>query len=290
MKDNIRQVLTAFKAAVRIGYAESLDLALDEVVALPEVAGNAAMSDEFINQAIIPIGRVLSSRILDTDLAPDMVESDYAAIRAICGAALAYRYFSKGDIDDKAMRSIAGDARQDVRQTMRAALTDAGNGKQQKLSGLAEKWLRDKSPRVQATALALLPNAPEQALAQISVMSPPNDPLLKAELSNTLITLALQGNAGQVYQLLEEWAHVGEPYSWVICKTLASSWAAEEPEPSLQIIETLASRIGPEKQIKNTLETLSRYGAEQAVTQLLRKWRADNNEKLRAVSQALLDK
>lgn len=290
MNGDLGQLLTAFKAAVKIGHAESLDFALDDFVALPEVTGNAVLSDEFINQAILPIGRILSNRILESGLVPDMVESDYAAIRAVCGVALSYSYFGQNEGDQKAMRSIAADARQEARQAMGTALSDAGRHQQQKLSELAETWLQDDSPRVQATALTLLPTMPELALTLISAASPPEDPLVKAELSKALTALAQQGYSRQMHQLLGEWAQAGEPYTWVICKTLASSWAAQEPGTSLLIIETLAERIGPEKQIKNTMETLSRYGAEQAVKQMLAKWQAGNNDKLRAVSLALLDK
>ena len=51
MKPELRTLITDIKAAARIGHAESLWLALDGLLDLPEVAGNPQMSEAFITQA-----------------------------------------------------------------------------------------------------------------------------------------------------------------------------------------------------------------------------------------------
>ena len=236
MNEDIRQLLTAFKAAVRIGHTESLDFALDDLVALPQVTGNPTMSAVFINQAILPIGRVLASRPLAVELVSDMSDSTYAAIRAICGVALALRYLANQEVDEKWLHKIASDNRDDVRQVVQLALLEAGATNKSKLTDLAAHWLSDPSPRVQSLALLLLPITAQQALAQVTAMGTPTDPMVKNALSETLTALAQQGQANEVLQLLGQWAPQGEAYAWVICKTLASSWAAKMPQETLAIM------------------------------------------------------
>lgn len=290
MNEDIRQLITEIKAAVRIGHAQSLQIALDGITTLPQIAGNGPLPADFINQALLPVGRVLANPRLPSDELHHLANSSFAAMRALYGAAMVHRYFDGDEHVAKAMRNMAADSRQDVRLAIQATLREASTDNTKKLAGLVEYWLNDSSPRVRETALALLPNLAESALALISRLSPPDEPALKAELSKALAALAQQGKAREVHAVLEKWAVMGAPYAWVICKTLSYAWAAEKPDNSLYVIEMLAGRTGPEKQVKNALEALSRHGADQAVQQALLKWQESDNEKLQAISHALLDK
>ena len=62
MKSEIRSVITDIKAAARIGHVESLEIALEGLFSLPNVAANQAMSEAFIEQAILPIGAILGGK------------------------------------------------------------------------------------------------------------------------------------------------------------------------------------------------------------------------------------
>ncbi len=288
MNEDLRQTLTAIKAALRIGHSESLDIALDSFIELPQVAGNPLMSHEFINQAVLPIGRLLSGSPLLKQLQQDMLESQYAAIRAISGAALAYGVFNGKDTDGRGLQKLAGDSREDVRLALQLAMTEAGADKPDQMAALCREWLAQPSPRLQATALSLLPMVPGQAMGMIESMETPNDPLVRAALSESLAVLAAQDQAEAVLQLLHSWAALGEVHAWVVCKTLAYSWAAESANEALAVIEKLAGQIGPEKQVKNTLEAIARHGAEPQVHEKLLDWRDSRQPQLQAVASVML--
>ncbi len=284
MNAEIRSILTDIKAAARIGHAESLWLALDGLLDLPQVNGNPLMNDAFLQQAILPIGFALSHPRLAPSLLQPLAVHAQAALRAVTGVAWAARYFDKGDISQSQLEQIGKDARGDVRQAFRFALAEAGAPYPEKLLALAADWMASPSPRQQAVAISLLPALPDQAFELLSNYAVHSDPDVRAALVDTLTQLALAGQADKTLALLDRLARSQENNVWLITRTLSGSWAANYPEASLAILAVLGTQNGPNKQIKNALQALERHGAQDAVHTALEHWRIGKQPNLQAIA------
>jgi hypothetical protein len=270
MKPELRTLITDIKAAARIGHAESLWLALDGLLDLPQVAGNPQMSESFITQAVLPIGEVLSHPRLNLSVLRPLSNEPTAALRAIAAAAFAKRYLGQGDAKEKDMRGLGQDPRKDVRQTLTLAL--ASGDQTDKLKPLVDSWLKDRSPRLKAVAIHLLPSLPETAFAALEDMRVESDPELRSAVVDTLTTLAQEGDADQVLNLLDQWVDAQENNIWVITKTLSGSWAAGNADRALSILGKLNAHAGLHKHISSALKALERHGAAEQVEIARSQW------------------
>ena len=276
MKPELRTLITDIKAAARIGHAESLWMALDGLLGLPEVAGNPQMSETFISQAILPIGEVLSQPRLSLSLLRPLTNEPTAAIRAIAAAAFAKRFLAGGDAKEQDLRGLGQDPRKDVRQALTLALASADQT--DKLQPLVDSWLKDSSPRLRTAAIQLLPTLPEYTFEALEGLKIESDPEIRAAVVDTLTALAQNGNADKVLALLEQWVDVQENNVWVITKTLSGSWAAGEADKALAVLGKLTAHAGPHKHINSALKALERHGAVEQVRAALGQW-AQNKDK-----------
>jgi hypothetical protein len=293
MRTDLYSLLIDIRAAARIGHAESLWVALDGLFDLPEVAGNPPMRPAFIREAILPIGEELGTPRITAAMLRPLAQHDHAAIRAIAAAAYASRYLSNEQSKANDLAALGRDPRKDVRQALVFALGQAGKEYPDRLEGLAERWLAEDSPRLQAVALLLLPSLaevnPGAGMGLLSDFQPTSDPEVRTALVECLVELA-QGEADAVLALLKSWGADSGNNLWVICKTLSRSWAASHADDSLEILSQLAAQQGPDKAILKALKAMERHGEDQAVTQAVERWKQDSNPNLRALAEQVMEK
>jgi hypothetical protein len=290
MNAQIRTLITDIKAAARIGHAESLWVALDGLLELPQVSGNPPMNEAFIEKVILPIGEALAAPRISTAIIRPLLDEPQAALRACAAASITYRYFSNEDISINELSIPGKDPRQDVRLALRAALSTTGGDQPKKLEPLVSEWITSPSPRLQAIAISLHPILPTQALDSFTQLDAPSDPEVRAALVQALSTLAQTGQAKGVLSLLAYWSKNQDNNIWTICKTLAGSWAAQHPRQALAILQNLQPKADNPKQLINTLQALHRHGAAQQVVSTLKIWQEIGDPPLRELANHVLDK
>jgi hypothetical protein len=290
MNAQIRTLITDIKAAARIGHAESLWVALDGLLDLPQVSGNPPMNEAFIEKVILPIGEALTAPRTSIAIIRPLLDEPQAALRACAAACLSYRFFTAENITIKELSKPGKDSRQDVRLALRAALAVGGQDQSEKLEMLVSEWIASPSPRLQAIAISLHPIFPTQALEAFSQLDAPSDPEMRAALVEALSTLAQTGQAEGVLDLLTLWSKNQENNIWTICKTLAGSWAAQYPQEALAILYHLRPKTDNPKQLINTIQALHRHGAEQEVISTLKTWQEIGDSPLRELADHVLSK
>jgi hypothetical protein len=285
---------TDIKAAARIGHAESLWVALDGLFDLPEVAGNPPMRPAFIRQAILPIGTTLASPRISAPMLQPLVRHDHAAMRALAAVAYATRYFSDEKATTEPLVVHGRDPRKDVRLALVLALSQAGKGYADKLAGLIHDWMEGDSPRLQATALQLLPSLaeekPDVSMAYLSSFQPSGDPEVRGSLVDCLVELAQGDQAEAVLSLLAGWTERSGNNLWVIGKTLSRSWVIPHASRSLEILTQVVEQHGPEKRILKTLKAMERHGAEAAIAEAAALWQRASNPNLVALAEEMTRK
>jgi hypothetical protein len=290
MNTQIRTLITDIKAAARIGHAESLWVALDGLLDLPQVSGNPPMNEPFIEKVVLPIGEALAAPRLNINIIRPLMDEPQAALRACVAASLANRYFADEDITLKELSKPGKDPRQDVRLALRAALAAGGQEQPEKLELLVNEWIASPSPRLQAIAIGLYPLLPTQALEAFSQLETPSAPEVRAAMVEALTTLAQAGQAEGVLDLLSFWAQNQDNNIWTICKTLAGSWAALHPQQAMAILLHLQPKADNPKQLINTIQALYRHGAEEEVISTLKNWQDTGDPPLRDLAKHLLNK
>ncbi|MBW8012089.1 MAG: hypothetical protein FVQ83_12760 [Chloroflexi bacterium] len=286
MNTKIRELITDLKGAARIGHPETIQTALDGVRALPQVSGNRPMQANFLSQAILPMAQALAHPRLQAAHLRPLAKDPLAGLRALAGAVFGLRYFRQSGITLEDLRHLGNDTRIEVRDALVLGLAEGSQEQRQLLFELVNVWIGADSPRLQQVAIKLLPSLLNTHSSPVLDMLPPltksSDPDVRAALVNSLITIAQADLADQILELLSSWANKAQPNIWVIARTLSGSWASKRAEKALNILRTLASHIGPNKQISNALQALERHGAEKAVRSALIKWGQDASSNLQA--------
>jgi hypothetical protein len=290
MNAQIRTLITDIKAAARIGHAESLWVALDGLLDLPQISGNPLMKKPFIEKVILPIGEALAAPRISTAIIRPLLDEPQAALRASAAAALSYRFFADENITSKELSKPGKDSRQDVRLALRAALAAAGQDQPEKLEPLISEWITSPSPRLQAIAIALHPILPTQALNAFAQLDTPSDPEVRAALVEALSTLAQTGQAEDMLNLLTQWSKIQDNNIWTICKTLAGSWAAQYPGQAMEILYNLQPKADNPKQLINTIQALHRHGASQQVVSTLKTWQEIGDPPLQKLANHIINK
>jgi hypothetical protein len=263
-KAHIRELINDIKAAARLGHPEALELALDSLRTVPQVASNDSLGEGFLAQVILPVGRLLARQ--PANLFRQLLADPRAALRAIGAVALAQRFFLDEGVDPGWLLTPAKDPRSEVRAALGAALKEAGEAHPQRLLHLIEEWLADPSPRARATALLTLP-APtepyrERLVELIAPLGSDNDRDVRKALADSLRQLAGRGLAESVLGLLAVWGQEPRPNVWVIARALSGAWAAEYPGEVTAILIKIHSKTGESKALTNAQRALARHGLE----------------------------
>ncbi len=261
-KSRFRETLNDLKAAVRIGHPEALDVALDGLRSLPQVAGNERLGEGFIEQVVYPAGKILSQ--MPARKLMHLLEEPAAAMRAIGAVAFARRYLLAEDGSPKQLRAPAGDARPEVRHTLGETLREVGEACPERLLPLAEDWLAAPSPLRRASALNFLPalatEYPQQLLDWLVAQADDQAPEVRAALVDTLRRTARAGLAEAVLRLLAAWAQAPRLNVWVITRAISDAWATAHPQEVRDIIHTVYQNAGESKDLNNAIQALGRRG------------------------------
>lgn len=261
-KTTIREILNDIKAAVRLGQPEAIQIALEGVFTIPQVAANDQANAALLAQFILPAGEILA-RLPATQLRP-LLEHPTAALRAISASALARRYLLGKDVNPQVLRAPAGDVRPDVRTALGATLREAGEAAPEYLLPLMDHWLKAKSPRMRETALDFIPalaaRHADEVIDHLHPLNAEDDRAVRAALVNTLQALAEGGIAQAILELLTRWSAASHPNVWVITRSLSHAWAADYPQGVASILRALQSTPGSEKPIQQAIDAHARRG------------------------------
>jgi hypothetical protein len=268
MRSEIYELIADFKAAVRIGHPDSLAVALEGFYVLPEVAGNAVLSEAFIHQAILPLGEVLAFPGLELKQLKTLLADPSAGVRALGAVALGLRYLKQLQVDAAELTRPGSDARRDVRQALGEALDRHAQLDPRRLLALLETWLSVRTKVVQSARLrytglvaipGLIPAYGDQAMVLLAAQPLESDTDTRRAYVDALIYYAQNGYEEQVYDLLANWSEKTEPDTWIITKTLSAGWAAVNPERSETILRALEEQAAGDQAIERARRALARH-------------------------------
>lgn len=270
MKAEIRELLTDFKAAARLGHPDSLAVAMEGLRALPEVSGNEAFGEAFLDKVILPVGEALKHPRVDENLLSAWLDDPLTGVRAVSAAALAGRWTAGAGFAE-VLRRAGSDPRAETRMALAKALARGGAEEPQATARLASGWLEDRSPRLRQSALltlnGLAESSPvdrtwtEEILARLDALSGEADPEVRAALVAALVSLAEAGYPDLLLDLLERWANLESDNTWVITRTLSASWAADHPVRASAILDRLAGRAAAGRYVESARRALDRHQA-----------------------------
>jgi hypothetical protein len=269
MKSEILELRADLKAAVRIGHPESIQIGLDGFRALSEVAGNAALSQAFLEQVVLPLGEVLASPRLDVEQFDTLLGDPLVGVRALGAVALGVRFLAGQGVEADDLYLPARDPRAEVRIALGETLARHAGQDPQRLLALVRDWFgvgakSVQSRRVRLSALialrGLIPDRGEEAIALLSALPKEDDRQVRAAHVETLIAVAEHGRETKVYELLASWGEEAEPDTWMIAKLLSAAWAARDVDQSKAILQILGERVGEDRAIERAKRALARHG------------------------------
>ena len=264
MKNDTRQLLRDLKTATLLGDPESINIALNGLLAFPGVAANDRMNDGFIEKTILPVGQTLVP--LKTSHIRPLLDHDLAAGRAIGAVALANQYIAGKDATPKDLHKPAKDLREDVRISLGRALLAVRHKAPKKLLDLGTPWLMNTAPKPRYTALIFIPALAEshgkRVVGLLGPLGSDPDREVRSALVDALCALARENLAESVLELLSLWVAEAHPNSWVISRVLSTSWVVDYPEEAESILQELSSKSGTSSQVKSAIEALARHGVE----------------------------
>jgi hypothetical protein len=263
-KTDTRQLLRDLRAAVMLGQAEAVDLALDELLGFPGVAANDRMEDAFIDNVILPVGQVLKK--LESNQLRPLLVNPLAAGRAIGAAAMAYRFVEGKESTQKDLRKPAGDARPDVRAALGRALYEVAETDPEKVLNLGTTWLMGSAPKLRHSALLFLPalaaSFGQRIVGLLGPLVADEDYDVRKALVEAMIMLARAGLAEPVLGLLALWGTEAAPNTWVICRVLSASWAAGHPAEAESILWDVIAKTGKTSEVTHAVRALERHGVQ----------------------------
>ena len=262
MKTEIKQLLRDLRAAVMLGRPEAIDIALDSLLELPGISSNDQMSDGFVEQVVIRVGEVLSG-LKSSQLRP-LLAHPLAVGRAVGGVSLAHRYVKYGDSTPKDLHHPGNDTRQDVRLALGRSLFVLTQAYPDATMRLGTSWIKQSSPRLRYTALVFLPalahKFESEIIGLLGIASTDPSQEVRAALVNALNDLAISGFTNSVLGLLSLWSSESQPDSWLICRVLSSSWAANHAAEVKSILQEVYAKTGESSHITGVLKALKRHG------------------------------
>ncbi len=287
MRTEIKEILTDINAAMRIQHPESILIALDKILDLPEVTGNQVLENISISNIVLPIGNKLSEKNISEEIYGILTEAEFAVFRAIAAVIAARKFVENEDIN--VIEVFALDRRRDVRSALTIAISEISTQIPIRIVGLIKKWVLSSQEFLIITAIKLMPSGIEfgadQLFELIDKLSNTDDPELKSAIFETLVNIANQGIGNHVIELLDGWEFEAGEKDWIALKTLSASWAIQYEDKAMNIIERIASSNVDERKIIKTIAALERNGAEN-IEAYLNNWKNSSNNKLHNIVEA----
>ncbi len=262
-------LLTAFRAAARLGHPDALNEALEVLATLPPIAANATLGEGDVLRVLLPLGETLAVPTVAVEHLRDLQNAPLAALRAVAAAAMGTRYLRSLPAGARDLARSAKDPRDEVRLALRQALRRHASQDPHRLLRLLTDWLTvvhpPRSPRQVAVALYTLPalaaDFPQEVLTLAAAHAQAEHPLAQKALVTSLRELAQQGLAEPVLALLEQWAQAPSAPLFVIGGTLSGRWALAHRERATAILDALEARYGPRRPITNARKALGRVAS-----------------------------
>lgn len=275
-KAQLRELTADLKAAVVIGQQEAVSVALDGLRQLPDIAGNHPIGEAFLEQAILPLGHILSGGRIPASRLVDYLRDPLTGIRAVASAALGLRFCSQGDVQEGDLRRAGSDTREEVRVALAKALIEGTPFSPEQVLLLGSAWARPHKGgaswpvvelRLCTTALAFLTafaqSQPEALLVVCLLLHRDGELQVRAGVADLLLALAESGHSRAVLERLSGWAQEQQPNEWLICRALSGSWASRELEMAEEILKSLEKQVGTSSQVSNARKALERHAREQ---------------------------
>jgi hypothetical protein len=237
---------------------------MDGLFLFPGILSNDRINKSFLDQVIFPIGKTIS--ILQTAQLLPLLKNELAVGRAIGAVALSYRYVLNEDVSQSFLCFVANDRRSEVRDSIGLTLARLVGYSPERIFKLSKKWMIHTSPRIQVTALKLIPNLfqyyEKEIMLLLQSFVKDKDQIVQDELVHTLEKIAKIGYSDSVIDLLLKWSNDMDHDGWVICRTLSASWVLNYPDE----VETILKKIQGKNQltglINKTMKILRNHGLE----------------------------
>ena len=262
MRKDYLEIINNLKAAVRIGHVDSILAAVGAIENLPEIKSNAPIPGPMLEKLIVPAGETFRSRMVRWETIKHLRRSPLTGTRALMASAAGTRWLLDLYVKKKALRKAALDPRREVRDTLILSLKNADPEAIDPLWKTVKKWLNDESPRVQQTAILLLPlfmpDRKRKIFKLLAAETPNGNPDINAALVEVLTKFGKDSYGNKVVDLLSDWANNEHPNGWVICKTISGSWAVEYRQECESILKSLEPGPTDDRLIDRTYAALKR--------------------------------
>ena len=272
MRADIKEILTDINAAMRIQHTDSILLALDKILALPEVSGNQVLENRSIKSIVLPIGTRLFEKNISIEIYDLLSHSDYAVFRSIAAVITAGRFADDANLDLNIIKEFGQEHRRDVSLALTFALTDGISRSPEKILATAKVLISDPLDRLQIIALNLLPDLfrldPEDITSLLTKFESDDDPDLKRAFADALISIANHGYTDNSINIIESLNPESSDHNWITLRALSASWAVKHEDQAISLIEGILTTNEESKQIINTLIALKRNGAKNIETHI----------------------
>ena len=263
MKTDIQHLVIDLKAAIAIGRLESIQVALNGLRAIPEIASNQRLSTSFVKQNLIPIGEILGGEKVPHTFLNSLLNDPYAAIRAVAAISLAVRFCNNPTANQNLLKQAGLDKRKEVRTSLSLELLEKSHAYRNNFLLLCQDWLTSPSSKLNEIALTVLPNLTKQNIKTIKPLlfklAKNPDSNIKESLANALIRIANQSQARLVLDVLDELVTITPPDLWLISRILSSPWVAKYADRAQRIVKRLESQIGRTREVMKLQKTLQDY-------------------------------
>ncbi len=262
-----RQWMQSLRSAAALGAPDALALAVQGLLDDKTIAANRPLPLGRVEKELLPAGEILAKPSVPRVFLEELGRLPYAAFRALAAVAWTLRYL-RGDAHAKTpLEALAKDERDEVRHAVMATLRTHGPQYAPRFQELVQEWLTRRpppSPRVQAIALALLPQVVEgedvtAVLDWLEKAPLQNHPVVRKAWVKALSALGAR-NGPTVLHRFGRWLLTRPRRAPWMAQALSRPWAARHPQQTLDLLQAMYHRWGRRRWITQALQALEREG------------------------------
>ncbi|NPA07188.1 MAG: hypothetical protein GXO54_07300 [Chloroflexi bacterium] len=273
-------LLTDLRIAARFGHPDALDEVLARLMDDPSIAGNRVLPATRVQRELVPLGWALAEGAVDDAYLHSLVQSPYAAYRALAAVALARRQGQAPNTErGRALERLARDPREEVRVALRTALERGAREGWPGLAAWVRGWLTRAqpplSPRARALALTLAAEVlPETELWPMLAHVPNmDDARVQDALVHAFQRLA-RHNPDEALARLEAWWRTRRWPPMLVARAMSGPWLAAVWPRGQDLLRALYHKYGRRRWLTQPLKMLVREGVIDNVDALLQTWEA----------------